>query len=709
MSDVNKQLDRLQKRLAREKAARLAAEDILSEKSAELYAQSADTEESKKLLQMALWASGESIWSWQKNTDTFYFKEFVYESMEPVEREVPFIEFVDNIHPDDIKNFQLNWSLHQMGFSTDVDGAYRVKNGDIYDWIRFRGRVVAFNDDAAQTVVGTVKNVTDLIETETSSKLMSYAFSRSADPMIIVSKSLQIIEINEAFSKLASIAAKICQRFSLSKFIKFSHSEIQELNENDALSLETKLCIDEKFAIDIDLSITEFKSDESASDYYVVALKDLTERKKTEKKLYQLAHFDPLTNLLNRTAFRQRFEDFLSNSEQQKFAVIFVEIQGVKEVNETLGHGAGEKLLKKQSDILRSLTNSNMHLCRWGGSEFCFILPILNDEVWEYKTQVIVDKLRQQSITLDGHKVNISCSIGVSIYPEHGKTFDSLIKCADAAMFYAKSKDANTVQRYYQDISDEALKKITLLNELREAIKLEQLSFVLQGKYDTQRQLIGAEVLCRWVSPTYGPISPGIFIPLIEKNGLESDLGLLAVKNAAVYTGILNSYGVKIPISVNISSPQILDPNFLEQLITICKNHNTPYELLELEITESVFMAGDESPSVRLRAIQQAGFRISLDDFGTGYSSLSYLRQFHFDVVKIDRSFILDLEDNERAYALFVAIMDMCKALKTDTIVEGIETENQFALLNKVGVSKFQGFLLGRPIILDEFVKANIH
>ena len=276
-------------------------------------------------------------------------------------------------------------------------------------------------------------------------------------------------------------------------------------------------------------------------------------------------------------------------------------------------------------------------------------------------------------------------------------------------MFNAKSKGKNIVQRYYQDLTNDAVKKVTMLNELREAIRLEKLNFVLQGKYDTQKQLIGAEILCRWNSVTYGNVSPNVFIPLIENNGLESLLGLLAVKNAALYSGILNSDGVRVPISVNISSPQILDPHFLQHLIEICHAHNTPHDLLELEITESVFMLDEDSPSDRLGAIQKAGFKISLDDFGTGYSSLSYLRQFHFDIVKIDRSFILDLEDNERSYKLVVAIMDMCKALNTDTIVEGIETERQFELLKRVGFNKFQGFLLGRPIGLDDFVKDNFN
>jgi diguanylate cyclase (GGDEF)-like protein len=403
MSDQNSEIERLQKRLARAKKARLEAEEILSEKSAELYKQSLDTEESKKLLQMALWASGESIWSWHKDTDSFYFKDFVHDSSDIVDRKVSFDEFVQQVHPNDIENFKLNWTLHKMGFSTDVDGAYRLKQDESYEWICFRGRVVVFDEDAAQKIVGTLKNVTGLVEAETSSKLMSYAFSQSTDPMLIISKSLQIIEINEAFSRLADITPKISQHFSLSKFVKFSHSELQELYKNETLSLETTLSLGDTLNIDVDLSISEFKSEDSISDYYVVALKDLTERKKTEKKLYQLAHFDPLTNLLNRTAFKEKFEGILSSNEYLRFAVVFVDIQGVKEINDTLGHESGEKVLKLQSEVLKKLTSPNMHLCRWGDDEFCFILPILNDDTWEQKGLAIIDALKQQSITVNGH------------------------------------------------------------------------------------------------------------------------------------------------------------------------------------------------------------------------------------------------------------------------------------------------------------------
>ena len=709
MNDQDKQIERLQRRLLREKTARAEAEDILSAKSQELYEKSVETEEAKRLLEMALWASGESIWSWQKSNDSFHFRQYKNHATKIEERVVSYDDFAESVHPDDLDNLTLNWSLHKMGFSTIVDAAYRIKQGKDYAWIRFKGRIVAFDDDAAQSIVGTLKDVTDLVEAEASSKLMSYAFSRSTDPMLIINKSLRLLEANQAFCKISNLSDKTIGRYSLSKFIKFSRLELEELRQDESLSIETKLHLSDQNVIDVDLKISEFKSNESASDYYVVALRDLTDKKKSERKLYQLAHFDPLTNLLNRTSLKLQFDRLVNSCEQIKFSVVFVELEGLKEVNDRWGHEACDLLITHQADAFSALLGEDAHLCRWGSDEFVYILPYTQESLLLENGNEIIRCVNKMNFEVEGQKIPISCSVGIAIYPENGKDFEEIIRAADSAMFNAKSRGKNEVQIFYQGITDEAMKKLNMLNELREAVTSESLNFVLQGKYDEQRQLIGAELLCRWHSPSFGHVSPGIFIPMIEQHGLESALGLLAVKQAAVFGNVLANYGVKIPISVNISSPQILDPEFLPQIMSICSEYDAAHEFIELEITESVFMLEDESPTERLLEIQKAGFRISLDDFGTGYSSLSYLRQFQFDVVKIDRSFILDLENSERAYNLFVSIMDMCKALRTDTVVEGIETEKQFELLSKVGVNKYQGFLLGRPIILDDFVKDNTH
>jgi diguanylate cyclase (GGDEF)-like protein/PAS domain S-box-containing protein len=709
MNDQDKQIERLQRRLAREKKARAEAEDILSAKSQELYEKSVETEESKRLLEMALWASGESIWSWQKSNDSFHFRQYENHATQVEESVVSYDDFAKSVHPDDLDNLTLNWSLHKMGFSTIVDGAYRIKKGNSYAWLRFKGRVIAFDDDAAQSIVGTLKDVTDLVEAEASSKLMSYAFSRSTDPMLIINKSLRLLEANQAFCKISDLSDKTIGRYSLSKFIKFSRQELEELRQDESLSIETKLHLGDNTIIDVDVKISEFKSNESASDYYVVALRDLTDKKKSERKLYQLAHFDPLTNLLNRTSLRLRFDRLVNSCEQLEFSMVFVELEGLKDVNDRWGHEACDLLISHQAEAFSAMLGEDSHLCRWGSEEFVYILPHAEENLLLENGEEIITCVNNMNFEVEGQKIPVSCSVGVAIYPQNGKQFDEIMRAADLAMFNAKSRGKNQIQIFYQGITDEAIKKLNMLNELREAVASESLNFVLQGKYNEQRQLIGAELLCRWQSPSFGNVSPGVFIPMIEQHGLESALGLLAVKQAAIFGNVLATYGVNIPISVNISSPQILDPAFLSQITSICATHNAAHELIELEITESVFMLEDESPTARLREIQNAGFRISLDDFGTGYSSLSYLRQFQFDVVKIDRSFILDLENSERAYNLFVAIMDMCKALRTDTVVEGIETERQFELLSKVGVNKYQGFLLGRPILLDDFVKDNMH
>jgi diguanylate cyclase (GGDEF)-like protein len=439
-----------------------------------------------------------------------------------------------------------------------------------------------------------------------------------------------------------------------------------------------------------------------------VAIRDLTEKIKSERQLYTLAHFDPITHLLNRNALKKRYEDFVKSCDVDKLALFFIEIEGFKAISDQFGHEASDLLIAKQANDLQNQIELSDTLTRWGNSEFCFLQYFESDEALTRVIDDLCEFLSASKLDIEGHHVSSNYSIGVAKVEEQ-KPFEVLVRDADAAMFKAKSLGMNKYQVFYKDIADETLRRLRMLNELRTALANETLSFVLQGKYDKQRQLIGAEILCRWESDSFGQVSPAEFIPLIEQHGMESKLGLLAIKQAAIFSKSLNQFGLNIAISVNVSSPQIMDEGFLDDIIDICDRHGVEHQYIELEITESVFMFEDQNPSAILRDIQQAGFRISLDDFGTGYSSLSYLQQFQFDVVKVDRSFILELEDNERAYNLFLAIMNMCKALKTDTVVEGIETEEQFSILYKAGVNKFQGFLLGRPILLEDFLKDNLH
>ncbi|MBF7072810.1 EAL domain-containing protein [Glaciecola sp. MH2013] len=709
MSEQDAIITKLKRRLEREKAAKLQAEEILSAKSLELYNKHIESNESKRLLEMALWASGESIWSWHSDSDTFYFKEFSVNATEVIESHISFQDFLSRVHPDDLDNLQVNWSSHKMGFSTDVDCSYRIKKQNDYAWIRFKGRVVAFDDNAAQTIIGTLKDVTELIETEESSKLMSYAFSRSNDPMLIVNKGLRLVEANEAFCSLSNIPSQSINRFSLSKFLKLSRLELEDLQESSQLNMETKLFLTPEENVDVELSISEFKANETSSDYYIVALRDLTEKKKAERALYKLAHFDPVSKLLNRTAFKSRYEMLCKLGKYSQLAMVFIEIEGFKDISDQFGHEACDKLIAEFSSKLKDKVEHNESLCRWGNTEFCFLLKVDSSASLSSQIKALELFLTSTKLDIQGHALATTFSIGVTKIEERNLNFDQIARDTDAAMFKAKSLGKNRSQLFYEGIADEALRRLRMLNELRTALEEESLIFVLQGKYDQNRQLIGAEILCRWESSTFGQVSPGEFVPIIEQYGMESQLGLLAVKRAATYSRVLKDYGVEIPISVNISSPQIMQEGFLYDICAICEQQKVAHKNIELEITESVFMFEEKEPATILRQIQAAGFRISLDDFGTGYSSLSYLQQFQFDVVKVDRSFILELNDNERAYNLFIAIMNMCKALKTETVVEGIETEEQFKILNEAGVNKFQGFLLGRPIILDDFVKNMLH
>ncbi len=246
-----------------------------------------------------------------------------------------------------------------------------------------------------------------------------------------------------------------------------------------------------------------------------------------------------------------------------------------------------------------------------------------------------------------------------------------------------------------------------MVNDLREDLTSGNLHFVMQGKYSNKRELIGAELLCRWNNVKHGFVSPAVFIPMIEKHGMEHQLGLLAIENAIKYIQSLGDLEIKIPFSVNICPSQLLDPNFTLELQQLLISSEVDPSLLELEVTESIFINDSDSTNNQLADLKALGVSLSLDDFGTGYSSLSYLGKYNFDVIKIDRSFVMDIDKDQQALKLFSAIMNICKAFDFDVVVEGIETEDQFTLLNLEGVEKYQGFLLGKPSSLDDFINHN--
>lgn len=667
-------------------------------------------EKTIKQLELALWGSEQSVWMWDRTNNNVELKFYVNASFEVFDRVVEFDEITVDIHPDDADAFVIDWNNHVEGHTSELRTKFRFKLKSDYVWFEIRGKVSAFDDLGALTIIGTFTNISSIVSNQTKLNLMSEAFSKSKQPMLILSQNMVITEYNEAWIQQLDPNEKSLDSVSFAELVPLNKKDMEAMQSMGYCEKNTELTIGAQDAIPVELLINQFESTDTLSQFYIVLIKDLTDTIETEKKLHNLATIDPVSLLPNRFELLNQLTE-LSESSRAFFDIYYIDLSGVKEVSDALGHQSSDELIHNIAQGLsKELGDANI-ISRWGGNEFIISLNSIENE--SRSTLILENIARIQSAIIDnavvksGQHFTVSSFIGVANYPQDASNADSLIRKADAALYFSKQATHANYSIYSKGMADEILNRIELLNDLREAINNEELDFVLQGKYDQERKLIGAELLCRWISDKHGFVSPGLFIPMVEKYGMEYQLGILAIKSAMSYLQALEKMGTKVPISVNISATQVLDPQFIDTIKTLFEHRAVDASLLELEVTESVFINDSSNANKRLDDLKAMGLRISLDDFGTGYSSLSYLGQFNFDVVKIDRSFIIEIEQDEKAKKLFCAIMNICHALDLDVVVEGIETEKQFSILHTAGVNKFQGFLLGKPSAFEEFVEQN--
>ena len=673
-------------------------------------AEQSDQEKTIKQLELALWGSGQSVWTWDRNSKQIELNFYLDSSFQISHQVMNFDDLALDIHPDDADAFLLDWNNHVAGYSSELRSKFRFAFKSEYYWFEVRGKVSAFDDFGALTIVGTFTNISAKIERTARLSLMSEAFSKSKQPMLILSQNMLVTEYNEAWVEQLDPGEEALNYANFAELVTLSKTDMQQIHEKGFCGKVTELKMGGNAAIPVEILINQFQSDESLALYYIVLVKDLTESIETERRLHELATVDAVTGLANRAELQNRLNLFVKN-ESQAFDLFYIELIGVKEVSDALGHHSSDTLIANIAKGFVANFSDAKLVSRWGDSDFVLLLDrdYATDKHAAITNTVahINQTIKNNNTLQQGQQFVVNAFIGVASFPENALSADDLIRRADAALYFSKDASHDNYSIYSEGMAAEILNRINLVNDLREAIAEEKLSFVLQGKYNAKRELIGAELLCRWISETHGFVSPGVFIPLIEKYGMEFQLGILAVKSAIRYLHDLKSLQTAIPISVNIAATQVLDVSFMQILSDLIADTQVDASLIELEVTESVFINDNINANERLNDLKNLGVRISLDDFGTGYSSLSYLGQYQFDVVKIDRSFIIEIEQDEKAHKLFLAIINVCNALNLDVVVEGIETENQFAILHAAGVDKFQGFLLGRPSPFSDFVAQN--
>ena len=427
---------------------------------------------------------------------------------------------------------------------------------------------------------------------------------------------------------------------------------------------------------------------------------DITKRKQDEKSIEQMAYFDPLTNLPNRRSLQRHLDDLMNSniSKNKAFPVLFLDLDRFKNINDGFGHQFGDNLLRIIAQRIDEISGEQALVCRFGGDEFVVVLnqKTSNESVTSFANELL--QVIEKPLELDGIELHVSASIGITFYPDDGKDADTLIRNADAAMYKTKN-GADNIRIYKAEDSQEATRFVTTEAKIHKGLEQNEFVVYYQPKVDmTNGNIIGTEALARWLHPTQGMIPPDEFIPIAEETGQIIALGQQLLHQVLEDLVRWQDDNVALPVSVNISARQFADVKFCSTLIEMANNINIATELLELEVTEQVFLGDIDTARERLIQLHDTGFKIALDDFGTGYSSFGYLRQLPIDTLKIDRSFICNITTDRAEIAIIRAIASMCAEMELMVVVEGVETLQQSEALLSLGCNIAQGYYYHYPM-----------
>lgn len=435
-------------------------------------------------------------------------------------------------------------------------------------------------------------------------------------------------------------------------------------------------------------------------------LEDITDRKVAENRVQFLAYYDPLTGLANRTLLQDRLAKALAGSRRRKdkVALLFIDLDRFKTINDSLGHSSGDLLLREVADRLRSQSREQDTVARVGGDEFIMVLSDVKDLTDAAVAAERIMDMMTAEFVLQGHSFTVNCSMGISIFPEHGADNETLIKNADAAMYSAKEAGRDNYRFFTEDMNAEATERLTLEHALRVALEKQELFLMYQPQMDmVTGAIVGWEALLRWQHPEFGPISPDRFMRIAENTRLILPIGAWVLRTACSQARKWQEEGLcSGTIAVNVSAVQFRQQGFRELVGDVLREAGLAPHFLELELTESLLLDNLDMTSSVLRDLKLMGVKLAIDDFGTGYSSLSYLKQFPFSKLKIDRSFICDVAENPDDAAIATAIISMAKSLGLKVIAEGVETESQMSFLRALRCDEIQGYYFSKPLTVDE-------
>jgi len=482
---------------------------------------------------------------------------------------------------------------------------------------------------------------------------------------------------------------------------------VKQLRRTDQLQFEVEQMTSSGENVPVELSARLMKINQKEMVY--ILTRDIRDRKHAAEMIEKMAFFDSLTGLPNRHLLHDRLGQAMANAKRDNInlAVLFINLDRLKAINDSFGHDFGDRLLHETGRRLSVTVRGNDVVGRWGGDEFVVLLwQVAHPEHCTLVATKLISALNEP-LVLDGNEVSINASLGISLFPQDAENVDQLITSADMAMQHAKREGHNVYKFYSQSMNSWASERLQLENSLRFAQDRNELELHYQPRVDSlSLEPVGIEALLRWQHPQLGWISPDRFIPIAEETGMIRSIGEWVLRTACQQTSDLHRQGYSsISVGVNVSAQQLNNANFYQQIERALLDAELPPEFLEIELTERAVIDNNENNLTLFKKLRKLGVRLALDDFGVGYSSLSQLKQFPLDILKIDRSFISGIPDDRNNMAITEAIMAMGMTLELEIIAEGIEDESQQAFLAARDCNSLQGFLFSRPLPYDDLLK----
>jgi diguanylate cyclase (GGDEF)-like protein/PAS domain S-box-containing protein len=565
------------------------------------------------------------------------------------------------------------------------------------------------------------RDVTDRLRAEDELSLATQVIEATSEGVLVCDTDFRVISVNMAFTEITGYVA--------AEAIGESAHALAALDQDEQLLERMSTAVGGKGRWEGELRNQRKNGEEFAERVIVFAitdetgavrrnvilLSDITKRKMDEEHIRYQANFDILTGLPNRALFLDRLDQALSNMERvrRKLGLLFIDLDGFKLVNDTLGHAMGDILLREASRRLQECVRGGDTVARLGGDEFMVIMPNLRrSRNAPDLAQRILDALARP-FDLEGYEAFVSGSIGITVFPDDAKSAADLLKNADGAMYQAKEKGRANYQFFTANLNEEVKERLTLKNGLSKALERGELSLHYQPKLEIQgNRITGVEALMRWHNEELGQVSPGRFIPVLEDTGLVVGVGEWAIRTACEQHRTWLEAGLpSIRIAVNLSARQVRERDFVSMVGRILRETNVGPEGLEIEITESMLMTDADNAVQALGELHDMGISVAMDDFGTGYSSLSYLKRFPIDTIKIDQSFVADIAVDPDDAEIINTIISMGRTLNRKVVAEGVETEEQLSILREYRCDEIQGYFFSRPQPaeqLTEFLKANI-